>query len=169
MDIQSLFFTFLVAVITTVVMIQSIQFLAKRNKLMPQDSQKLSISYVVWFMSMLIAFSLYLKVALMHIENAIEFLIYAQDVENTFLAVMEKIAIFIGFTFLVTFLIIFIVNVVFKFSFKGREDQFEIENENIGYFLLKGVVLILLAFITLPVFEHFLMWFLPKIETPFFR
>jgi hypothetical protein len=169
MDIQSLFFTFLVAVVSTVIMIQLIQFLAKRNKLVPQENQKLSISFAVWFMSLLIAFSLYLKVALIQVENAIEFLIYANDGKNTFLAVMEKIAIFIGFTFLATFLILFIVNVVFKFSFKNRVDQFEMENDNNGYFLLKGLVLIVLVFITLPVFEHFLMWFLPKIETPFFR
>ena len=99
MNKQSLFFTFLVAIISIVIMFQLVQFLAKRKKIKSENNQKTLISYSIWFGSLLISFSLYLKIALQQIENSIEYLIYANEVENTFLAVMEKISIFIGFTF----------------------------------------------------------------------
>jgi hypothetical protein len=110
-----------------------------------------------------------LKIALQQIENSIEFLIYSDEVQNTFLAVLEKIAIFVGFTFVATFIVFYFANLLTKISFSNRIESHEIENENHGYFLLKGVIMILVVLLTLTIFEHFLMWFLPKIETPFYK
>jgi len=169
MNKQSLFFTFLVAIISIVIMFQLVQFLAKRKKIKSENNQKTLISYSIWFGSLLISFSLYLKIALQQIENSIEYLIYANEVENTFLAVMEKISIFIGFTFVATFLALYITNFLTKISFNNKNDNYEIENNNYGYFLLKGIIMIVLVLVTLSLFEHFLLWFLPKIETPFYK
>ena len=120
MNKQSLFFTFLVAIISIVIMFQLVQFLAKRKKIKSENNQKTLISYSIWFGSLLISFSLYLKIALQQIENSIEYLIYANEVENTFLAVMEKISIFIGFTFVATFLALYITNFLTKISFNNK-------------------------------------------------
>jgi hypothetical protein len=169
MDKQSLFFTFLVAIVSIVIMFQLIQFLARRKNIKSENHEKLSLAYTIWFSSLLISFSLYLKIALQQIETSIEYIIYSDEVQNAFLAVMEKIAIFIGFTFVATFLVYYITNFTTKITFTNRIESHEIENENNGYFLLKGIAMILLALITLPVFEHFLMWFLPRIETPFYK
>ncbi|WP_291113645.1 hypothetical protein [Flavobacterium sp. UBA6135] len=169
MNKQSLFFTFLVAIVSIVIMFQLIQFLAKRKNIKSENQEKLSLTYTIWFCSLLISFSLYLKIALQQIENAIEYIIYSDEVQNAFLAVMEKIAVFTGFTFVATFLVYYIVNFTTKITFTNRIESHEIENENYGYFLLKGIAMITFVLITLPVFEHFLMWFLPRIETPFYK
>lgn len=169
MNKQSLFFTLLVAIVAIILIFQLIQFLAKRKNIKSENHAKLSISYTIWFCSLLISFSLYLKIALQQIENSIEVIIYSDEVQNAFLAIIEKIAIFIGFTFVSTFLVYYIINFTTKIIFTNRMESHEIENENIGYFILKGVAMIAFVLITLPVFEHFLMWFLPKIETPFYK
>ena len=169
MNKQSLFFTFLVAIVSIVIMFQLIHFLAKRKKIKPESGDKLSLAYSIWFCSLIIAFAFHLKIALQQIENSIQFIIYSDEIQNTFLAVVEKISIFIGFCFIATFLAYYIVNFVIKISFNNREESHEIENENYSYFLLKGTVLIVFILISLPVFEHFLMWFLPKVETPFYK
>lgn len=169
MDKQSLFFTFLVAILSIVIIFQLIQFFAKRKNIKPENGNKISLAYSVWFSSLFIAFAFHLKIALQQIENSIQFIIYSDEIQNTFLAVIEKIAIFIGFSFIATFLAYYIVNFVTKISFNNREESHEIENENYSYFLLKGTVLIVFVLISLPVFEHFLMWFLPKVETPFYK
>lgn len=169
MNKQSLFFTFLVAIVAIVIMFQLIQFIAKRKNIKSQNSDKTSISYTIWFSTFLISFTLYLKIAIHQIENSIEYLIFANEIENTFLAVMEKISIFIGFTFVATFLTHYLMNFFINLIFGKKIESHEIENENLGYFLTKGVAVIAFVIVTIPLFEHLLMWFLPKIETPFYK
>jgi len=43
------------------------------------------------------------------------------------------------------------------------------EKENTGYFIIKGIILILLAFSLITIFEHLLGWFVIKVETPFYH
>ena len=169
MDQQSVFFSILVAICATVLMLMSIQFFIKKFNIKYEKDNKTSLSFSILMSSILIIFFMYLKVALELIENSIELLIYSKTDENTFLAVMQKIATFVGFTFLFTFLSYYIVHKVFNLTFGNRIDSIEIERENTGYFLIKGFVLILLVFSFISIFEHFLRWFAPVIDTPFYH
>lgn len=169
MDKQSLFFTSLVAIVAISLMLMAIQFLAKKLKIKLEIEEKSNISFSIWFGSLFISFILFLKVALNFVENAIELLIADNSIGNTFIAVMEKIAIFIGYTFLSTFLAYYIVNLIFKFSFENRTDSIEIEKDNMGYFATKGLVLMTLVYSLQTIFEHFLQWFSPVINTPFYH
>ena len=169
MDKQSLFFTSLVAVISTALMLAAINFLAKKQNLKSQIEQKISISFSIWTSSIMVAFFLFLKVALELIENSIELIIYSNTIETTFLSVMEKIMIFTGFTFIVTFVSYFIVHSLIKFSFGNSNDSIEMEKDNKGYFLIKAFVLIMLAFSLIPIYQDFLGWFEIKVETPFYH
>ena len=169
MDKQSLFFTSIVAIVATALILMILQFLAKKFKIKTETEQTFNISYSIWISSILITFFLYLKVALELIENSIEIIIYSKTIENTFLAVMEKISVFAGFTYLFTFISYYIVHSLLKLSFGNREDSIEMEKDNKGYFLTKGVVLILLVFSLQTIFEHFLGWFTIKIDTPFYH
>ena len=69
MDEQSLFFTSIVAIVATALMLMLIQFLAKKQNIKPEKEQKVSISYSVWVSSIMITFFMFLKVALELIEN----------------------------------------------------------------------------------------------------
>ena len=170
MNQQSLFFTTLVAIIATVLMLMAIQFLAKRQKIqITSNDQNISLSYSIWCMSFLISFFLYLKVALTILENSIEILISPKCPENALLGVIQRIAINIGFTFLFTFLFYYIIGSILKIIFGNRKDNVEIENNNVGYLLIKGVLTIFIVITTLTVFEHFLSWFAPTIDTPFYH
>lgn len=169
MDQQSLFFTFIVAIVATALMLMSIQFYAKKQKIKSETEQRINLSYSVWISSILIAFFMYLKVALELIENAIELIIYSNTIENTFIAVMEKIIIFTGFSFMFTFLSFFLVHNLLKISMGNRNESIEMEKENNGYFIIKGIVLIVLVFSLQTIFGHFLGWFAIKVETPFYH
>ena len=169
MNKQSLFFTCLVAIVATALMIMALQFLTKKLNIKPDVEEKTNTSYAIWSTSLFIAFFMFLKVALEQTENAIEVIIYSKTIDNTFFEVMQKIAIFTGFTFFFTFLSYYIVNAVFKFSLGNKIDSFEIDRNNTGYFIIKGAVLILLVFSLITIFEHFLRWFAPVTNTPFFH
>jgi len=169
MDKQSIFFTCIVAIVAISIMFMSIQFLAKKSNIKMEQDDEISVAYTIWFCSLFISFMLFLKVALQFIENSIEIIIYSKTIDNTFWAVIQKIALFIGFTFLATFLFYFIINSIIKFFLGARKDFIEIEKNNIAYFSIKGIALVLLVFSLLPVFEHFLGWFLPTVSTPFYH
>lgn len=169
MDKQSLFFTALVGVVATALMLMTVQFLAKRLNIKPENEQKINVSYSIWVASIMIVFFMFLKIALELIENSIELIIHSKTIDNTFLAVMEKIAIFTGFTFLFTFLAYYIIHNISKLLMGNRVDSIEIEKENIGYFIFKGILLILLVFSVTIIFQHFLGWFMPVVETPFYH
>jgi len=169
MNKQSLFFTCLVAVVAIALMIMALQFLTKKLNIKPEVEEKINASYAIWMTSIFIAFFMFLKIALEQTENAIEVIIYSKTIDNTFLEVMQKIAIFIGFTFFFTFLSYYIVNAISKLSLGNRIDSYEIDRNNIGYFIIKGAVLILLVFSLITIFEHFLRWFAPVTNMPFFH
>jgi hypothetical protein len=169
MNKQSLFFTCLVAIVATALMIMALQFLTKKLNIKPEVEEKTNTSYAIWATSLLIAFFMFLKIALEQTENAIEVIIFSKTIDNTFFEVMQKIAIFVGFTFFFTFLSYYIVNAVFKFSLGNKVDSFEIDRNNTGYFIIKGAVLILFVFSLITIFEHFLRWFAPVTNTPFFH
>ncbi len=169
MDEQSLFFTSIVAIVATALMLMSIQFLAKKLNIKSEQEQEINVSYSVWISSIMIAFFLFLKVALVLIENSIELIIYSKTINNTFIAVMQKIAIFSGFTFLFTFLAYYVIHVLLTFAIGKRNDGIELEKNNTGYFIIKGVLLILLVFSLITIFEHFLGWFVIKLDTPFYH
>jgi hypothetical protein len=169
MDKQSLFFTCIVAIVSTYLMLLSIQFLSKRLNIKTEHEQNIKISYSIWYISILITYFLFLKSALELIENSIEIIIYSKTIENTVIAAIQKIIIFTGFTFFFTFLSYLIVDKILQLSFSQRLDSIEIEKGNVGYFLVKGILLILFTFSLLTIFEHFLKWFMPTVDTPFYH
>ena len=169
MDKQSLFFTSIVAIVSISLMLMAIQFLSKKLKIKTELGEKLNFSYSIWFGSLLISFILFLKVALELVENSIELLIADNSINNTFIAVMEKIAIFTGFTFIFTFVSYYIVDTILTFSLGKRVDSIEIEKDNVGYYIIKGLVLLTMVFSIVTVFEHFLRWFSPSVATPFYH
>ena len=169
MNKQSLFFTCLVAVVATVLMLMVIQFLTKKQNIKSETEEKINTSYAIWLSSILVTFFMFLRIALDQTENAIEVIIYSKTIDDTFVQVMQKIAIYTGFTFLFTFISYYIVHNVLKLTLGNRIDSLEIEKDNRSYFIIKGVLLILLVFCLVNIFEHFLRWFAPVVDTPFYH
>lgn len=169
MNKQSLFFTVIVAIVAFIIMLLTIQYLTKKMNIKNDSSQKINTSFSIWVSSLLISFFIFLKIALEQVENSIEIIIKSESVDNTFFAVMEKIAIFLGFTFLFTFLSLYLIDKSLQFVLGNRINHIEIEKENTGYFLIKGISLILFVYSVSIFFEHFLKWFMPVVETPFYH
>ena len=169
MNKQSIFFTILVAIISVAILLIILQFISKRQKINLGLEPQINLSYSIWISTIIISFAIFLKVALELIENSIEIIIHSNTIDNTFLAVIEKISIFIGFTFLFTYISYYLITIIMKMFSGNRNLNVEIDNNNIGYFIVKGVSLILFTFSILSIFEHFLKWFSPVVETPFYH
>jgi hypothetical protein len=168
MNKQSLFFTFLVAIITILIAMNLISILAKKRNINISNNS-LNTSSILWYLSILLPFFMLLKVSLEMIENSIEVLIYSATTENTFLAVMEKILIYVGLAFVFSAIVFLITEKLITFTFGKRQDSIEMENNNYSYFIFKLSLSTLLVYSLLSVYEHFLRWFLPVVETPFYH
>ena len=169
MNKQSIFFTCIVAIVAFALMLMLIQFLAAKLKVKPKTDDVINMSYSIWVGSLLVSFSIFLKIALDLTENAIEIIIYSKTINNTFVAVMEKIAIFTGFSFLFTFLAYYTITQILNLLTGNRSDSIEMEKNNFGYFTIKGLTLVMLTLSLSTIFEHFLRWFMPAVGTPFYH
>lgn len=168
MNKQSLFFTGIVAIASLIIMFFLLTLFYKK-RFQVKEQPAITKTYLVWVSSLLIPFFLMLKVALEQIENTIEIVIYSPTIENTFFVVMQKILIFTGFTYFFCFMLYFIVDFVVSFTSGKKSDKIEMELQNTNYFLFKALITIALTYSLLTVFEHFLRWFIPVIDTLFYH
>ena len=127
MNKQSLFFTFLVAIIVLLIAFNLLILFAKKSKVKTDNT---NLSLVLWYSTILVPFFLLLKPALNMIENSIELLIYANSVNNTFISVMEKILIYSGLTFVFTIVVYLLIEKISIFILDKRDISIEIENNN---------------------------------------
>lgn len=169
MDKQSIFFSCVTAIVSTALMLMTAQYLGKKQNIIIEKEQKINSSYAIWLSSIMVTFFILLKVAIGMVENSIELIIYSKSTKNAFIEVMQKISIFIGFTFIFTFLSYYLVHNLLKLAIGNRIDSIEIQKDNYSYFIVKGVILILFVISLITIFEHFLNWFMPTIETPFYH
>jgi hypothetical protein len=61
------------------------------------------------------------------------------------------------------------VHNLLKLSIGNHVDSIEMEKDNKGYFFIKAVVLIMLAFSISTIFQDLLGWFTIKVDTPFYH
>lgn len=166
MNKQSLFFTFLVAILVLLIAFNLLILFAKKSKVKTDNT---NLSIVLWYSTILIPFFLLLKPALYMIENSIELLIYANSVNNTFISVMEKILIYSGLTFVFTIVVYLLIEKISIFILDKRDISIEIENNNYAYFIFKLLISSLFIYVLLSTYEDFLRWFLPVFNTPFYH
>lgn len=166
MNKQSLFFTFLVAIVVLLIAFNLLILYAKKRKIKTDNT---TISLVLWYSTILVPLFLLLKPALNMIENSIELLIYADSVNNTFIKVMEIILIYTGLTFVFTIVVHLLTEKISIYILDKRDVSIEIENNNFSYFMFKLLISTLFVYTLLSVYEDFLRWFLPVFNTPFYH
>ena len=166
MNKQSLFFTFLVAIVVLLIAFNLLILYAKKRKIKTDNT---NISLVLWYSTILVPLFLLLKPALNMIENSIELLIYADSVNNTFIKVMEIILIYTGLTFVFTIVVHLLTEKISIYILDKRDISIEIENNNFYYFIFKLLISTLFVYTLLSVYEDFLKWFLPVFNTPFYH
>lgn len=167
MNKQSIFFSCLTGVIATAVMFLSIRRQLTKNQI-SADSNPSTLG-ALQTVPLLITFFIFLRTGLEQVENTIEILIYDPSIENTFWAVMQKIAIFMGFVFMFTWGFNFITDWLLRLIYGKTDREIEIRNSNIPLFTIRAVCVIFLAYAITPMFQHLLQWFTPVVETPFYH
>ena len=166
MNTSNLIITTIVGIVAIALFVLGIQFLSK--KINYEEEGKLKTAFVVWTGFMIAGFAMFLSSSIKAISNALEILTEANSDDSTLL-VIEKIAIFTGFTFVGFAMIYFITQFVTAIIFGKRTNNIEIERDNYTYFIFKGALLLALTFSPWNVFENVLRLFSPVVDTPFYH
>ena len=166
MNTSNLIITAIVGIIAIALFVLAIQFLSK--KINYEEEGKLKTAFAVWIGFSLASFALLLSSALKAVSGAIEVILGIAKTENT-LPVIEKVALFAGFTFMWFIVTYFITQFITAILLGKRTDSIEIDRNNYNYFIMKGIILVAFTFAFLSVFENFLRMFSPVVETPFYH
>ncbi len=169
MNKQSIFFTCIVGIVSTALMLLLLRRQIFKHPNNTPNEVKDSLSQSLWISSLLLTFFIFLKVALELVENAIEVIIYDSTVVHTFWLVMQKISIYIGFVFVFTWSLSVIVDWLLKMLYGKRDTMIELKNNHFSFFIMRGVLIVFLSLSLLPMFQHLLEWFAPVVNTPFYR
>lgn len=166
MNTSNLIISAIVGIIAIAIFVIAIQFISKKMNL--EDEGIFKNSFTVWIGCSLISFALLLSTSLKAISNAIEVILGIDKPDNT-LTIIEKVALFTGFTFLFFMVVYFIAKFIAAIIFGKRNIKIEIERNNYNYFIVKGIILLVLTFSMLSIFENFLRLFSPIVDTPFYH
>jgi hypothetical protein len=168
MDITKTIALTSVGIIAFAISLSVTQLLIRKEKKKSENEGKILLAYGVLFSSWVICFSL-LNFKTLSILNEFVDTIYRVNTTNPLTEITKTSVLFIGLTN--TWLIIwYYITKVFSLLFAGKRNEVnEIECNNYGYFVLKGIVFIGFVYSIMPVFEIVLRTFFPNIEIPFYR
>lgn len=166
MNTSNLIITAIVGIIAIALFILIIQLISK--KINYEEEGKLKMAFAVWVGFLTFSFALLLSNCLMATSNAIEVILGQPKSENT-LQIIEKIALFVGFTFMWFVIVYFVIKFISSILLGKRNDNIEIDRNNYSYYIIKGIFFLTLTFSLLSVFENFLRLFSPIVNTPFYR
>lgn len=165
MNTSNLIITTIVGIVAIALFVLIIQLISK--KINYEEEGKLKMAFALWVGFLTFSFALLLSNCLKATSNAIE-VIGIPKSENT-LQIIEKIALFVGFTFVWFVIVYFVIQFISAILLGKRNDNIEIDRNNYGYYIIKGIFFLTLTFSLLSVFENFLRLFSPIVNTPFYR
>ncbi len=156
------------AIIAIAIMLLIIQLLLRKLKAKSEQEGRLKNSYGVWFATLFIAASITTGKAINMLSEAIDN-IYKSFATNIIGEVAKTASLFIGLSAVWLIIWYFVANLLSVTIVGKRSDQYEIEIDNVSYFLIKGVLLIGFIFCLLPIFEILLRSFMPNVQIPFYH
>lgn len=161
--------TALTGITAIAVAVLLLQLLTRKLKVAPDEDNRYNRSYSIWVCSLLLSLVLLFNTAVKLLSNAFEVILADKSIKEPLFPIVEKISVFIGFSFLWFVALLVIANLLSRMVFGKRNDRIEIERDNYIYFIIKGMLLFLLVFTMTSVFENFLRLFMPVMETPFYH
>lgn len=151
-----------------VIVIMICQFLLKKGKPRLTDEGKFKNSYGIWFLSLIIAFSILTIKSIYLLNEAID-IINKTNTNSIYWETLKISSIFIGLNVIWLLVWYFIINYLAVLLTNSRDSAKELELDNTVFFFIRGGLLIMLMFLLLPAFELILRSFMPTISLPFFH
>jgi hypothetical protein len=145
----------------------TLQFLTRKQAKVSSEG-KIKPSFGIWFGGLFLSGTLILQKAIFLFNEAIDN-IYKIGAPNNAFAIFKTGSLFIGLGIMWMVIWYFITNILSIIIMGMRNEKKEMENDNSGYFLVKGFLLMGFTICLLPVFEIIIRNFIPTIQLPFYH
>lgn len=139
----------------------------KPYKVIKTEENNLKISYGIWLSSVIISGGIIISTLLKSVFEAVD-VIQRMNQENLIIQI-SKLAgslLFVSMSWL--FLWYFLTKSIGKIFYKTSLSE-SLENDNTGYFLIQGSVLVSLIFCSSAILEILLKMLIPSIDIPFYH
>jgi hypothetical protein len=158
----------LAGIIAIAITLLIIQLLTKKVRQKATAEGRYKISFAIWFCALFICASIIMQKVMFILNEALDN-IYKLNSTAQFTNILKTGSLLLGFG--ATWLVIWysVTNILSIVIVGKRLDGIEMEADNNGYFLIKGILLIGFILILSPIFEDVLRAFIPNIETPFYH
>lgn len=167
MDNTKLLTLSIISILSIAISLTVTQVFLRKQKIKSEQNNKINTSYALSFATWVIAFSLLNIKSISILSDYID-IINKINTENALMQISKTAVVFLGLTN-VWLIILYYFNKIFTIIFIGKRNEiFEIQNNNLGYFILKGILFLSFIFSLIPVFEILLRTFSPN-ETPFYH
>jgi hypothetical protein len=169
METQNVIITAIAGTVEMALAILLLKLLTNRLQMSANDDAKYNIAYSIWMSAVMLSLILFFNISLRLLSDAFEIILTDKTIMQPAYPIIERISVFVGFSFLWFGGLFILSNVLAMILFGKRSDRLEIENDNYTYFIFKGFLLLALCYIMLPVFEDFLRLYIPIVATPFYH
>jgi len=143
-------------------------FLTKNFKSKINNDGKLKIAFAIWYAAMFLAGANIISSIINIIFEVIDNLIKIQPAKFYF-ELIKAISLVVGVGFIWLILWFLVIKFLTKIIPLKANEYEEMEEDNYGYFLIKGVMLIGLIFSLSPVLSLILRALIPNVEIPFYH
>lgn len=156
------------ALVAVSVMLLLIQSLTRKLKITAIHDGRFRNAFGVWF-SLLLTGATFNIYGMMNILTESIDSIYKSNPVHVTAEVVKTASLFIGFS-AGWFLGWYFVSGVLSTTILGkRKDAVEMELNNISFFLIKGIIMVVLILCLSPAFEDLLRIFMPELTAPFYH
>lgn len=169
METQNVIITAITGTVAMALVVLLLRLLTNRLQISANDDAKYNVAYAIWMSAVTLSLILFFNVSLRLLSDAFEIILADKAIMQPAYPIIERISVFIGFSFLWFGGLFILSNVLAMIIFGKRSDRLEIEKNNYTYFIFKGFLLSALCYVMLPVFEDFLRLYIPIVTTPFYH
>jgi len=168
MNIQSSITVIISGIVAFALALFIIQFLAKEVRKKAIVENALKPSFGIWFGSLLLSITLLLSKAMSVLKDATDVLVTFPK-EGMYFEIFKSGSIFIGLAFLWFLVSFYIIKIFCRLIFSNSIDEVEMEQDNISYFIIKGIMIIVFVLCLLPAFESLSRSFIVTVSTPIYH
>jgi len=154
-------------IITIAMGIFIVQILLRKLRLKSESETKIKISYGIWIMSLFVAYCINTAKTIEILNEAYDTIMKVNQ-SDALSKILQTSSVFIGLNILWFIIWYSLSNVLSTILIGKRNIIKEMEQDNISYFLIRGVILVGVIISFLILYESILRVFLPNIKVPFY-
>ena len=132
------------------------------------DDGKIKVSYGIWLLMLIIAFSINTSKTISVLNEAMDALTKSVQ-NNLYIEIFKISSIFVVLNLIWMVIWYFVSNVLSVITIGKRKITKEMDADSVSYFLIRGILFISIIFSFLPVFETLIRYFIPSFGVPFYH